>query len=445
VDIAGRRRDGLIFLLLGSAVFLLLGCFLESATSKSMDDFKASYYGAKCLLHRCDPYDRNNLTFLYHAEEGQRPTDTVIYETIATTNVYLPPTLAFLVPLAFFHYGPAHILWMVLIAASFLLAAFLMWEVAAKISPELSGCLIGFFIASNELLIFTGNAAAIAISLAIVASWCFVRERFARAGVVCLAISLCLKPHDAGLIWLFFLLAGASYRRRALQTLGVVIALSAPMVLWVTYLSPHWIQELTSNLVPLSAHGGINDPGPASSGGHGVGMITDLQTVISVFRDDPRIYNTVSYFVCGSLILVWMFTTIRNSRSTSRAWIGLAAIASLAMLPIYHRQYDAKLILLTVPACMLVWSKGGRAGWAALFINAVGFIIVGDLPFAILLNMMTVIPVSSKGISGRLLTMAQVFPVPLALLAMGLFYLWLYIRWSPEQCTLTESGSPVCR
>jgi len=42
------------------------------------------------------------------------------------------------------------------------------------------------------------------------------------------------------------------------------------------------VQEVSANLLPLSAHGAMNDPGPASSGGHGLGMITDLQTVISV-------------------------------------------------------------------------------------------------------------------------------------------------------------------
>ena len=36
---------------------------------------------------------------------------------------------------------------------------------------------------------------------------------------MCLAISLMLKPHDAGLVWLYFLLAGGIYRKRALQAL----------------------------------------------------------------------------------------------------------------------------------------------------------------------------------------------------------------------------------
>jgi hypothetical protein len=105
------------------------------------------------------------------------------------------------------------------------------------------------------------------------------------------------------------------------------------------------------------------------------------------------------------------------------------------MLPIYHRQYDTKLILLTVPACMAAWSRGGLSGRVALIVNALGFAIVGDLSSAILLK---VVPASNGGISERIVELAEVSPVPLALLAMGLFYLWLYIRRSPEPLTYIE-------
>ena len=431
------RADGLILVFLGSLVFLLLGCFLEISTPKSMNDFKASFYSAKCLVQHCDPYDQANLTRFYHAEEGDRSTDSPIYRTIATSNVYLPTSLTFMVPFALLHYGPAHVLWMTLIAASFLLASLLMWDMGADYSPVVAGCLVGFLLANSELLIFSGNPAGIAVSLAIVAAWCFVRERFVLAGMFCLVVSLAFKPHDAALLWLFFLLAGGTYRKRALQTLALFLVFAIPTVLWVTHLSPHWVQEVSANLLPLSARGGMNDPGPASAGGHGLGMITDLQTVISMFRDDPRIYNPASYLVCAPLLLIWMFVTFRNRPSASRAWFGLAAISALTMLPIYHRQYDAELILLTVPACLLAWSRGGRAGKLALAVNALAFIIIGDIPWTILLALVQAVPATQGGLSGRLIMMVQVFPVPLMLLAVGIFYLWLYVRWTP---TLADSA-----
>jgi hypothetical protein len=434
------RADGLILVSLGALVFLLLGCFLEASTTKSFNDFKASYYSSKCLIQHCDPYDQANLTRFYHAEEGDRSSDSPIYRTIATSNVYLPTSLTFMVPLALLHYGPAHVGWMALIAGSFLLASLLMWDLGAAYSPVVAGCLVGFLLANSELLLFSGNPAGIAVSLAIIAAWCFVRERYVYAGMLCLVISLAFKPHDAALIWLFFLLAGGTYRKRALQTLALFLVFAVPTVLWVTHLSPHWVQEVSANLLPLSERGAMNDPGPSSAGGHGLGMITDLQTVISMFRDDPRIYNPVSYLICAPILLIWMFVTFRKRPSASRAWFGLAAISALTMLPIYHRQYDAELILLSVPACLLAWSRGGRVGKFALAINVLAFVVIGDIPWTILLALVQRIPAANGSTAARLMVMVQVLPVPLTLLALGIFYLWLYARWRPE---LADAAEPA--
>ena len=127
-----RRADGLIILSLGSVIFLLFGWLLAGNTTKSMNDFKAPYYGAKCLLQKCDPYDSTNLKRIYHAEEGERQTDSDIYRTIATTNVYFPPTLVLMLPFALLHYGPAHLIWMALISVSFIAASVVMWDASSS-------------------------------------------------------------------------------------------------------------------------------------------------------------------------------------------------------------------------------------------------------------------------------------------------------------------------
>jgi hypothetical protein len=96
-----------------------------------------------------------------------------------------------------------------------------------------------------------------------------------------------VKPHAVSFIWLYFLLLGSVYRKRGLQTLALVVLLGLPTVLWVTHLSPHWTPELRATLSSASAHGGPDDPRPASSAGHGIGMI-NLQTMLSLIHDDPR-------------------------------------------------------------------------------------------------------------------------------------------------------------
>jgi hypothetical protein len=304
------------------------------------------------------------------------------------------------------------------------------WNLGANYAPILSGVLIGFLLANSEVLVIKGMCAGIAVSLCVVAVWCFLREQFVPAGILCLAVSLAVKPQDAGLVWLYFLLAGGVYRKRALQTLLTTVVLSLPTVLWVWRVAPNWMQEWHSYFLASPLQSSINDPGPASTGGHGLAMVISLQTIISVFRDDPRIYNPVSYLICALLLLVWAFVTLRSRPSPERAWLALAAIAALSMLPVYHRLYDAKLLLLTVPACAMLWAEGGLTGRLALLVNSAAFVLTGDLPWAIVLGLISHLHLPATALTKQMLIAVQVFPAPLILLITGIFYLWVYARRS---------------
>jgi hypothetical protein len=422
------RLDGLYLVLLGSVAFLLLGVALERSAPAPLADFKALYYPSRCLIQHHDPYMESEVRRIYEAEGGNRPLDSAKTGQIATENVYPPSALFFMAPFAMLPWGPVHILWIALTAGSFVLASLLIWNLGANYAPIVSGVLIGFLLANSESLLITGNAAGIAISLCVAAVWCFLRERFVPVGIACLAVSLALKPHDAGLVWLYFLLAPGVFRKRALQTLAVTTAISLLAVLWVGHVAPQWMQEWHSNVAAFSVHGGVNDPGPASTGGHGLDMLVSLQTAISVLWDDPRFYNLVSYLICAPLVLAWGFITLRSRPSTRRAWLALAAITALSMLPVYHRQVDARLLLLTVPACAMLWAEGGRIGRLALAVTTAGLVLTGDIPWAIFFGVTSKLHLPANALTGKVLVAVQVFPVPLTLLVMGAFYLWIYAR-----------------
>ncbi len=422
------RKGGLYLVLLGSAMFLVLGTALESISSVSMIDFKVVYFSTRCLLHHCDPYNEGQVLRVYKAEGGRHPSESPRDLQVLTQFMYLPTVFSFTIPFAILPFGPAHILWMMLLVGSLIFASFLIWNLSADYAPILSGTLICFFLASSELQMIDANASAISISFCVVAIWCFYREKFAALGILCLAISLALKPHDTGLVWLFLLLAGGVYRRRALQTLGVFAAFNLPAVLWVTRASPHWIEELRSNMAALAVHGGLNDPSPASSGAHGIGMMINLQTVLSFFRDDPRFYNPAAYLICGALLLVWMFAVLRSRITPARTWLALATIAALSLLPVYHRQGDATLLLLAVPACAMLCAEGGAVARLAILVTAAGFVLTGDLTWALILGLIANLHMPLSHLAGKIVIIVQVFPVPLTLLAMGIFYLWIYVR-----------------
>jgi hypothetical protein len=425
------RWIGLLWLFLSSWIFIQWGSMIERTAPGGMADFKAVYYGARCLLQHTDPYNQNEFLRVYQTEDGKFPSDPVInrlFRRAIFECINLPTSLFLIAPFAMLAWGPAHILWMILVAGGLILASFLMWRLAEDYSPGIALFLICIVLANSEILFSCGNTAGIAVSFCLIAVWCFIKERFIPIGILCMAISLAIKPHDAGLIWLFFLLAGGLYRKRALQTLGVTAVLCLPALLWVSHVAPHWMMELHSNLQTASSHGSLNDPGPASIAFRNPNMIINLQSVLSVFRDDPRFYNAASYLICGALLLVWSVRTLRSRFSIGRDWFALASIATLSLLPVYHRGYDAKLLLLTVPACALLWAQGGTMRWIALLLNTAGVVLSGDIPSAILIIFANYLKVDATGILGRILTVVLMRPVPLVLLAMGFFYLWIYLR-----------------
>jgi hypothetical protein len=427
MSMSRTNQIGLAWILLASGISIWWG-FSVGQNGTGWVDFRAVYYGTRCLLLHHNPYKQSELEGVYRAEGGERPAETLSAHQAVVLYVNVPTSFIVVAPFAMLPWGPAHMLWLALTAGVFILAALLMWNLGAIYAHDVSLFLIFILLVNSEILFSNGNLAGIAISLCVVAVWCFLKQRFALAGILCLAVSLAIKPHDAGLIWLYFLLAGGVYRKRALQTLFAVAVLGLLAILWVSHVAPHWMPELYSNLSATSARGGISNPGPTSMSIHNPDRIIDLQTVISVLRDDPRIYNPASYLVCGTLLLVWSVRTLRSRVSQHGIWLALAAIAALSMLPIYHRSYDAKLLLLTIPACAMLWAEGGPVAWIALLVNTAGIALTGDIPSAALIIISNRLHVDTAGSLGKIMTVVLMRPAPLILLVMSVFYLWAYLR-----------------
>jgi hypothetical protein len=438
-----EQRDGFYLLGLGCLVFVLFGSALEHISPVSMTDFRTYYYSARCLLQNHDPYDPKETSAVYHAEETERPNDSTENQMVITKYIYLPGTLSLTVPGAMLPFGLCRVLWMIANAGCLILAAFLTWDLAIPYAPIVSGALLGFLVANSELILITGNAVGLAVGLCVVAVWCFMKKRLELIGVVCLAVSLVLKPHDAGLVWLYFVLAGGISRRRALQSLLAVAIISAPGIAWVTAIAPNWIGELSANISALSVHGGITDPGPSSSGAHALAMQINLQTVLSMIKDDPRFYNPASYLPCGALVALWAGKVMRSHSEPRTAWIALAVVASLTMLPVYHRQDDAKLLLLAIPACAALWAERTLIGRLALAVTTVGLIATAEIPWAIGLTLLRHLQLPDVRWLVEALKAVQILPAPLALLAVSCFYLWLLVKTPPQSESAAADGSSI--
>ncbi|MGA3010180.1 MAG: glycosyltransferase family 87 protein [Terracidiphilus sp.] len=435
------RRNALIWILLASGIAISWG-FSIGQTANGWVDFRAVYYGTRCLLEHHNPYNVTELEQVYRVDGGERPTETIAARQAVILYVNMPTGFIFVAPFAMLPWGPAHLLWVALTAGAFTLAAFLMWDIGSRYAPDLSLFLICILLVDCESIFVAGNTAGIVVSLCVIAVWCFFNERFVWVGVLCLAASLAIKPHDSGLVWLFLLLAGAPFRKRALQTLLVTAVLGVSAFLWLSYVAPSWMHDWNSNLAAISVRGGINEPGLASLTGHSAAMVIDLQAAISVFEDNARIYNPISYLVCGTLLLLGAVRTLRSPVSQERAWIALAAVVPLTMLVTYHRPWDAKLVMLAVPACAILWAKGGLTRWLALLITTAGIVLTGDVPLVVLTLLAEKLHVRTAGILGQVLTVMLNRPASVILLVMSIFYLWVYLRRTSDSAEM-DSGGPA--
>jgi len=434
--------DGLYFVLLGSAIFLLFGIALQIGSPHSLSDFRFLYNGARCVVKGVDPYKPSEFIRVFLADGGDLGRGADRSNNLEMAHHMYLPTSMVIAPIAMVPWKAASILWTTLTACVFIVGSALMWDLAADYAPILSGFLIFVMLASNELTLAIGNAAGIVIGLCCISVWCFVRNRFEVIGVICLGIGLLLKPHDAGLIWLYFLIAGRAFRKRALQAFLVTLVLGVLATLWVTHVAPDWLPELRSNLAFISARGHLNDPGPTSMAGRGILMVISMQSAVSMFRDDPRIYNPVTYIVCGTLFLMWMRATLKSRYTQAQTYLALGAVAALTMLPVYHRLGDAKLLLLTVPGCALLWAEGGLTGRFAFLITAAGIAMTGDLEWAVMIASIRLLHLPNSAFSSDIVMAAQILPAPCILLTVTCYFLWAYIRRAPDQ---TAAGVKMAR
>jgi hypothetical protein len=250
------------------------------------------------------------------------------------------------------------------------------------------------------------------------------------------AVSLTFKPHVGALVWLFFLLASRGeakgddarmFRRRALETLGVTLILMMPGMLLAFHhpASAHWPQELHTNLVGIGAPGNASDPGPTNGE---ASAIVSLQAVFSLVRDVPGFYNRAAYAVFLPLLGAWLYGVMRPVRAIeARNLMALAAAAALGFLPIYHRQYDTRLLLLMFPAVALLAASSRWMGRAAIVLSMV-LTVTTSHQFAH--------AGPALGVHGFPLTGAMwlVFfrPLPLTMLLVSGFFLYAMFRVGAE-------------
>lgn len=415
---APRRHssnDGVYVIFLGACVILLLALSLMLKPSQSTaKDFRVVYFPAKALLAGLDPYNPDHVLQTVHLAGEDASIAEPVSREIQARYVYPPTAFAVTLPFALLPWRAASVLWMAASTFGLILSAFLAWDLSREHAPTASAILIAYLLANSEVVLVLSNPSALAISLAVTGTWCLLKGRQSWLGLILFALSLCLKPQDAGLIWCFFLFTSPALRRRSLQIAIVTVALSIPMLLWVWHVSPHWSAQLHANYVALSTPGGPADPGPLDPDSE----LVNLQVPFSRVKDAPGFYSPLSYLVGGFLLAAWALLASRSHSLRETHLLSLATVVPLSLLPLYHHFYDTKLLLLCIPGFAVLWSTQQPQRWTALALNLAALIVTGDLSHTIL---------NRNHLGGLAQSFAPNLPVllaPAALGALGAFNLW---------------------
>jgi hypothetical protein len=426
-----KRIAAAWILLLCALVYAVRGYYQQEHKYRSYD-FKTVYGSSRCLLKGCDPYDSQQILRVYLEAGG--PGDD-LRPFLPHEAIYLPPALAMLVPFAILPWGPAHLLWLAVSTGVFLAGVALMGRLCLPHAPLLSAAVIGFLLLSSTMLMMLAQPAQLTVGLCAIAVWCLLEDRFVGAGIVCFAVALAFKPHVIGWVWLYFLLSAGEHRKQAIRVLLVVIVVSAPGLLWasMTPASSRWLHEIPANLAAMAAPGMTNDPGPLNTSGN---YIADLQSVISVFRDEPAFYNQVAHALGIVLLGLWLVPVFVMRASRERDYFALASIVCISLLPVYHRLYDSCILIMIFPAFALMTSRGLRSRlWTLAFTLG---------PLAVLTHVWTdfarynLAPRIAAGAAlGAWQTVLLVRPVPLGLLILAAYYLaCLYAAMQRERAAL---------
>jgi hypothetical protein len=214
--------------------------------------------------------------------------------------------------------------------------------------------------APTQLMFASGQPALLAVT-AILLATCIAGQR-PLVGAALLGLALALKPQLAGpfVLWFVFF--------RQFRTAGWALVLGLALTLiGVVQLEAGghaWLSTWFLNIADTTGGGAINDPQVTS---HWRNQMIDLGVLLHSFVDSQlqvRAYTQVLSF----LIAVLFVALLGRVKDQPNKLLPIALLGTLTMLPVYHRVYDAMLMLPAVAwGLMALRTESHRWAVATLF------------------------------------------------------------------------------
>lgn len=361
-----------VLLLLAASEFVVRGPVRAVRAGASFNDFLSPYIQAKALVHRLDPYSPEVLLRLWPPEAAhfmflpREVADGTLVANRGFPTAYPITTLVLLAPFTVLPWSIASWLWF---AANLLLFAIMLQAVLqlAGFSPlEARGILLiaaTLALAPFHTCLAAVNPTAIAVELSVIGLWQAQLKNDLMAAVL-FAISAGLKP-QIGLIFLFYYLLRRRGRLFAIAVAILVLA-GAVGLLWLKINHTPWFENyLRDNriLFETGKLGNFTDINPIRFG------LINLQVALYPLIHNVGWTNGVARTVGMILLLCWLIGFALAREHENRELLELGALAVCSLLPIYHRFYDASLLVLPLCWAFVAFGKNRRVATVTLLLT----------------------------------------------------------------------------
>lgn len=339
----------IVLLVLSFAVFFWRGPWRALRGQSGDVDYAVVYAEGRAWIARQNPYDFPTISSDYLQSGAPRRLRPIrrYTDSVQTPAIFPLAGLMALLP-----WKVSISVWLVLSCAMYVLASILLAGALPHDWPFTRVCVFAIGLSFSPVLagISTGQPSVLAMALIIIAVAPQMLNRPVLAGIA-LGIAICLKP-QLGVFFLLFMARRRSWR-------AGLIAVAVPAVATAVSLVPllashsHWLTSLMANIKMTSVAGHANDPSPLNPDAW---KLLNFETVLTLVVNS-RTWATVASMglvACG-LVVWWKRSRDIASDDLARYFVLLLCLATLILLPVYHRNYDAGVLMLGVVATVLLW------------------------------------------------------------------------------------------
>lgn len=278
------------------------------------------------------------------------------------------PLTAFvlIMPIALLPWHIAHPLWLAITVLSFLLAVAAVLS-AGRLLPwshrSIVFVALSFALAPFHTGLAAGSIVCVAVAASAVGVWAAGRDREVLAGVL-LAVAAGLKP-QIGLPFVFYYLVLRRWRIPAVA-LGLVTSLAAVALIRLVVTGTSWLPNYLSDNRILFAQGSLGDFTEGNPIRFG---LINFQVAAYTLLQNRQAANLAALAVTSAAGLAWLFLMWREQQPDL---LELSALAVISLLPVYHRFYDAALLIFP-----LAWSLTALRGPLRNLARCVLLVILG--------------------------------------------------------------------